>query len=359
MTSSTFLSLFEKLEGLVQRLPESLQQPILREITPIKTLFLLQRAPRLVLVGERAVSKSELVNAIFGQVLMGPETELLHDGVWQPLSFAGRGTLQVLDGRRPVSLSAAELALRSQPGDIFLFLSQSSALDGEFQADLVQAVRLLEVSGPQNRPRVLGLQCAGGETAREQLHAVLHTQPEVESTMIGTLSFSGGPGEIERLVELLGVELPPESQLEMARLSGNRVLQRQIAHVLIKSVTAICGAIGVQPIPLADFPILSSLQAGLVAGIMHISGRAMSARLAGEFMAALGANFGAGIALREGTRAVLKFLPLWGNAISGAVAAAGTYAVGRGAVAYFIDEVSIEDARTFFRRDKKPPTLKG
>ena len=37
MKPSTFLSLYDKLEKLVQRLPDSLQQPILREITPIKS----------------------------------------------------------------------------------------------------------------------------------------------------------------------------------------------------------------------------------------------------------------------------------------------------------------------------------
>ena len=78
-------------------------------------------------------------------------------------------------------------------------------------------------------------------------------------------------------------------------------------------MTAICAAIGAQPIPLADFPILTSLQATMVAAIMHISGREMSAKLAGEFMAAVGANVGLGLALREGARAAVKFLPVLGQ----------------------------------------------
>ena len=45
------LNLYEKLEKLVQHLPESLQSPILREIRPLKTLFLHQRPPRLLLAG--------------------------------------------------------------------------------------------------------------------------------------------------------------------------------------------------------------------------------------------------------------------------------------------------------------------
>jgi uncharacterized protein (DUF697 family) len=128
--------------------------------------------------------------------------------------------------------------------------------------------------------------------------------------------------------------------------------------VVVKSVTAICAAIGAQPIPLADFPILTSLQATMVASIMHISGREMSVKLAAEFIAALGANVGLGLVLREGSRAAAKLIPIWGNAISGAVAGAGTYAVGRSAVSYFIEGVSLQDARDAFRKRKETKLLK-
>jgi uncharacterized protein (DUF697 family) len=69
-----------------------------------------------------------------------------------------------------------------------------------------------------------------------------------------------------------------------------------------------------------------------------------------EFIAALGANIGAGLVLREGARAAAKFVPIWGSAVSSAVAGAGTYAIGRAATAYFIEGVSIADARTVFRK---------
>src|SRR4029450_13154320 len=117
--------------------------------------------------------------------------------------------------------------------------------------------------------------------------------------------------------------------------------QHDIGELLLKSAPTICTAIGAQPIPLADFPILTSLQATMVAAIMHISGREMSVRLGGEFIAAIGANIGAGLVLRERARAAAKLVPVWGNAISGAVAGAGTYAIGRAAVAYFIDGLSL------------------
>ena len=173
----------------------------------------------------------------------------------------------------------------------------------------------------------------------------------------GYVILHGGEGEAHELAKAIAMELPPEARLEMGRLSGVRELQRETAQVVIKSMSAICGAIGAQPIPLADFPILTSLQAAMVAGIMHISGRELSMKLAGEWMAAIGANIGMALALREGARAALKFVPIWGDVVSGGIAAAGTYAIGRAASAYFIEGMTLQDARQLFRKSKKPAPL--
>ena len=123
--------------------------------------------------------------------------------------------------------------------------------------------------------------------------------------------------------------------------------------MLIKSTTAICTAIGAQPIPLADMPILTSLQVMMVSGIMYVSGRERSLRAATEFITALGANVGAGMLLREGARAILKFFPGWGNVLCGMVAGAGTYAIGRAAAAFFIGGASLKDARRRYLTDRK------
>jgi uncharacterized protein (DUF697 family) len=87
---------------------------------------------------------------------------------------------------------------------------------------------------------------------------------------------------------------------------------------------------------------------------MHISGRELGLKAATEFFGALGLNIGAGMIFREGARAAIKLIPGWGNAISGGVAAAGTYAVGRSAIAYFVEDVSITEARKFFHLARLP-----
>ena len=362
MKPSTFLSLYEKLEKLVRHLPDALQGPILREITPIKTLFLLQRPPRLVLLGPGGAGKVELVRALFGAEVLKAGEENLGDGTWQTIGHASRGALELLDARRPASLNMLRAALAAEAPDLFLFVRGAREIDGELAADMAHAAEIIACAEQRGggRTKLLGVLVPGAagdaEHARQDLHACLHTRTELSDRMVGTLALTTGGGH-ERLAELIAIELPGEAQLEMARLSANRELQKQIAQVVIKSVTAISAAIGAQPIPLADFPILTSLQATMVASIMHISGREMNVKLAGEFIAALGANIGVGLALREGARAVVKFVPVWGNAISGAVAAAGTYAMGRAAVAYFIEGVSIADARGLFRRRRKETPL--
>jgi uncharacterized protein (DUF697 family) len=168
--------------------------------------------------------------------------------------------------------------------------------------------------------------------------------------------------EMRRLTSVLAQELPNEAKVEMIRISRNREAQHHVAQILVKSTTAICTAIGAQPIPLADMPILTTLQLVMISGIMYVSGRERSLRAATEFMAALGANVGAGMLLREGARAILKFFPGWGNVICGMVAGAGTYAIGRAATAFFIEGVSLKDARRAYvqSRKKRPQrTLPG
>ena len=196
---------------------------------------------------------------------------------------------------------------------------------------------------------------------RQQLHDSLDdlAKSGFANDVGGAFVLSEGATEIQRLASAIAAKLPAEAKLEMARLSGVQELQQELAQVVVKSMSAISGVVGTEPIPLADFPILTSLQASMVAAIMHISGRELSLKLGGEWIAAIGVNIGLGLAFREGARAALKIVPVWGNVVSGGVAAAGTYAIGRAAIAYFIEGVSLQDARQLFRNRKKtsPPLI--
>ncbi len=282
------LQLYDKLEKLVGMLPSALQKPILHEITPVKNLFLARRAPRLALIGEGGRA---LLDTLFG-------------ANW-------------LDSIRVVPPNA----FANEPPDIFL-LTAPVDLESASRAVASAPAGVIAIDAGPNLPPMLA-----------------------ERLLANFVS----PVEKQALAEAILEALPDNARLEMARISGVRSVQNRIAKALIQSTTAICTAVGTQPIPLADFPILLSLQAALVAAIMYVSGRPLSLRLAGEFLAALGANVGVGIVLREGSRSLLKLLPGWGDAVSGAIAGAGTYAIGKAAAAYFIEGVSLADARRIFK----------
>ncbi len=360
------LDLYNKLERLVQRLPQPLQSPILREITPIKSLFLQQRPPRLLLIGDRAASRTEIVNSLFAAEVAQVSEDHVQSGNWQLFSRPGRGNLRVLDARRPTTPSLIQRALAEEAPDAVLFLHTPPRSEEDVKPDLEHAEEIARALKEKydGVPPIVAVAVGNPlgtpvSEVRQQLHDVLDdlSRGGFGDKVSGAFVFSEGASEIQRIASAIAAKLPSEAKLEMARLSGVQELQQELAQIVVKSASAISGAVGAEPIPLADFPIITSIQAGMVAAIMHISGRELSLKLGGEWIAALGVNIGLGLAFREGARAALKIVPVWGNVVSAGVAATGTYAIGRAAIAYFIEGVSLQDARRLFRNRKKTAAL--
>ena len=300
---------------------------------------------------------------------------------WQPIDLGGHGTIALLDARgadaRTIPVIQDEL-LR-QPTDLFLHLGDDTDLARVPSHDISNLEILMASNGAaRTEAKVIGIvlhdlaaaarTIHNGEShpssatnMRAKLQGALQGKLEIRKHLlqIFELSFlpAGATGdakaEAQRFMSTLARELPNEARVEMVRIARDRVAQVEIAQMLVKSTTAICAAIGAQPIPLADLPILTALQLAMVSGIMYISGRERSLRAATEFVGALGVNVGAGMILREGTRALLKFFPGWGNVVCGMVAGAGTYGIGRATIVYFLEGVSLGDARRTYLASRK------
>jgi uncharacterized protein (DUF697 family) len=282
---------------------------------------------------------------------------------WIDWDISGHGTISILDARDVDDSAAGQVEedVKRQPPDIiFLFDERESNLE---QPSAVKPANFLlhlqhGSSEALGDAKVIGVSL-GSQTGAAQLREALKTQPAIRDRLLKVIQFTEmDSAEARRLLSLLAEQLPNQAKIEMIRISRDREAQHHVAQMLIKSTTAICTAIGAQPIPLADLPILTSLQVAMVSGIMYISGRERSLRAATEFMTALGTNVGAGMLLREGARAILKFFPGWGNVVCGMVAGAGTYAIGRAASAYFIGGVSLRDARRKYLADRKKASHK-
>jgi len=343
MKQTTLVQIAERLEGLAARLPEKIRRPVLRELVPLKQLFLQQRRPRFLFIGSSKTPMPEIIDLLFA-----PDS---HEGMnvtltpvhrWTEWTIPGHGTVSILDARDAGDSAQTQIQedLRREPADVVFFFD-----DGESN--------LNETIVPAGETKIIGLSLGSARRVTD-LEEVLDVQPYVRDRLLTVVRITEKQSaETRRLMSLLAAELPNQAKIEMIRISRDSHAQLHVAQMLIKSTTAICAAIGAQPIPLADMPVLTALQVLMVSGIMYISGRERSLRAATEFIAALGANVGVGMLLREGTRAMLKFLPGWGNVVCGMVAGAGTYAIGRAAMAYFLEGVSLKEAKQTYLRSRK------
>ncbi|MEP6937485.1 MAG: hypothetical protein ABI871_05385 [Chthoniobacterales bacterium] len=382
MNQPLLLHIVQRLEGFLTKLPATIQKPILHELTPLKELFLQQRPPRFLLTGSNKSPAQEIVSALFASAAPSLHDVLTEVYRWQEVEIAELGKIMLLDARGmdAKSQSIVQGELQREPGDLFFHLEETGAKIATRTRDLSALVALCERNAVANvSPRIIGvvllksaarvdspgINCEPVSSARaagsSKLEAAIREQPgladrllQVVEIVIGAEQANMSP-ESQRLMSLLATELPNQARVEMIRISRDRAAQARIAQVVVKSTSAICTAIGAQPIPLADLPILTTLQLVMVSGVMYVSGRERSLRAATEFLAALGANVGAGMLLREGARAVLKFFPGWGNVVCGMVAGAGTYAIGKAAIVYFIEGVSLKDARRTYLANRKKP----
>jgi uncharacterized protein len=364
MNQTALLHIVERLERLVTRLPEKIRRPVLRELTPLKELFLQQRPPRFLFVGSSKMPMPQIINALFASGAQEQKNvSLMPVHRWIDWNISGHGTISILDARDASDSASAQVEedLERQPADIiFVFDDEDSDLEKSAPAGSASLMLRLQhpFSGTLGDAKVIGV-AFGSENRTKQLEERLKTEPAIRDRLLHVIQFTEMPSaEGQGFLSFLAEELPNPAKIEMIRISRDREAQHHVAQMLIKSTTAICTAIGAQPIPLADLPILTSLQVAMVSGIMYISGRERSLRAATEFITALGVNVGAGMLLREGARAILKFFPGWGNVVCGMVAGAGTYAIGRAASAFFIGGVSLKDAQKKYLADLKKASHK-
>ena len=405
----TFLEISEtvrRLEELLDRVPDPLAREIRQKIAHLRALLLEQRSPNLVLVGRRGAGKSSLINALFGARVaeVGHVKAQTGQGRWFDVQ-GELGTLSILDtrglqeGSRPEEADAADTPLdsilaevRRKAPDALLFLVKATEVDAAIDADLDVLAQIVSAVERAHglRPPLIGVatHCDLLEPKRTDLHhsdtqepaelqEKLHHVEAVERqlrekirsredlrgelvTVMGVSSYlswradgtvrSDERWRLGELAQVLFRELPEQGRLVLARVTRVRALQEELATTLSRAMATICMGIAVVPIPVADIIPITSAQLSLIAGIGWISGRQLDLKASGEFLTALGVNVGAAFALREAARALVKFVfPGAGNVVSGAVAFAGTLAIGNAARGYFLRGVSADEARNLFQ----------
>lgn len=382
-------------EKIWSLLPGPLRARVGEELKELEELIMEARAPRIAVVGRRGSGKSSLINAIFSAEVaaVGAVKSTTERGRWY--QYAGeRGKLDILDtkglgegsraageGGVPAGITAA---LAEQSPDAILFLCKAKEVDARIDEDLQSLSEILGLIEKEHgyRVPVLGVVTQVDELdpvevlppyeektklshigeAVEHLQGKLVSLAEEPVTVIPTSAYMRfGEGRIlsdrrwniDGLVEYLTEKLPRSAQLELARISQIKSVQLKLARAITAAAVALAGATGAQPIPVADLPVITGIQTGMIIGIGYISGRQLDQKSVKEFMSALGLNVGAAFVLREIARALVKLFPAGGNIISGTVAAGATWAMGQAAAAYFVEGRRLKEVKKFYRQSRK------
>jgi small GTP-binding protein len=277
---------------------------------------------RVAIVGPVNSGKSTLFNTLKGREISpvaavpGTTRELQHEQ-WGPFTLTDTPGFGEVDG-----VDRANIALEGVRAAHVVVLVLD-AIAGVRHADYALLQQLRATGKPVvvalNKIDLLGkVQDAVVSDARDKLR---------EPALIPISAKEGT--NVARLLLPRIIDAHPSLVVALGRaLPGYR---RQAANRLIRNASLINAVVGAEPIPGIDIPFLLAVQAGMVLRIAAIYGEPMSTQHAKE----LTATIVGGATLRYLAQQAAKFIPGPGWVIAGAVASAGTWAIGQVAIQYF------------------------
>jgi uncharacterized protein (DUF697 family) len=167
---------------------------------------------------------------------------------------------------------------------------------------------------------------------------------EVDSTRWSELRIHfDGRYHINRLLDLLESNIDLRAGIFLMLATRMDHVARKISERLTRVFATAAMTVGASPLPIADLYLLLALQVLLIMLIAYLAGHEVSYDAAKKLLVSLGGTGVAGLAFRTVAQQATKLLnlvfPAAGSTISAGVAGAGTYAIGRGAIAYFFDQL--------------------
>lgn len=239
----------------------------------------------------------------------------------------------------------AEIAARSaSEADAVLLMLDAGAGLRQGDADLLHYLQSMghPVVVALNKLDLLGKQAE---------KAVADASTRLGLPVVG-ISAKKGTNVAEKLVPALVDALP-----DLAVALGRELpaLRRSAAQRIVRNSAVLNTAVGAEPVPFLDIPVLLTMQGRMILRIAAIYGESLTSHHAKEMISTIAG----GLAFRYLAQQGAKLVPVGGWAVAGGIAALGTWAMGNVAIEYFESGKRLtrkqmrEMYKTALKRDKQ------
>ncbi|MGZ3622560.1 MAG: GTPase [Ktedonobacteraceae bacterium] len=274
-----------------------------------------------VIVGQPNTGKSTLFNYLKGQQLSPVSPEA---GTTRNLVRTDFGPFTLIDtpGHLPELMeSGMDLA------SVIVFLIDGTKGLQSKDRELYETIRKL------NKPTIIGVNKVDALSGDESGDKVAN-EIAVALGIAGVIPISGrtGMNVAEELIPAM-IDASPEAALVIGRELP--VYRRNAAQRIIRNATLISLAAGLEPFPLVDIPILLGNQIRLVLRLAALYGEPVDSANTTKHLRELIAVMAGGLGLRYLAEQAAKAIPFGGDFISGAIAGAGTWAMGQVILEYY------------------------
>ncbi len=284
-----------------------------------------------VIVGLPNTGKSTLFNYLKGQQLSPVSPEA---GTTRNLVRTDFGPFTLIDtpGHLPELMeSGMDLA------SVIVFLIDGTKGLQSKDRELYETIKKL------NKPTIIGVNKIDALSGEESGDKVAN-EVAVSLGVAGVIPVSGRTGVniAEELIPAM-IDASPEAALVIGReLPAYR---RNAAQRIIRNATLISLAAGLEPLPLVDIPILLGNQIRLVLRLAALYGEPVDSANTTRHLRELIAVMAGGLGLRYLAEQAAKAIPFGGDFISGAIAGAGTWAMGQVILEYYESGKNISPQR--------------
>jgi small GTP-binding protein len=298
-----------------------------------------------VIVGQPNTGKSTLFNQLKGQKLSPTSAE---PGTTKTLTRTEFGPFTLVD--TPGHLPDVMKSGMAEASVIVFLIDASRGLQTQ-DRELYEDIQKLD------KPTIVAVnkvdELKGGESGDQ-----FATEVAVALNLPGVIPISARTGEniAEELIPVM-IEASPEAALAVGReLPAYR---RMAAQRIIRDSALVSLAVGLEPIPFIDIPILLGTQIRLVLRLAALYGDPMDKDGAKGHARELVMTLAGGIGLRYLAEQAAKAVPFGGDFLAGAIAGAATWSIGQVALEYYEEDKQLSPRRlrqlykNFFFRFRK------